>query len=739
MKKLVPLLLCILLVCSLALPAFAEERPSLLTLYGNDMLFSMNKDIEIAGYASDGTVVTAELYLRGTKLAGGSAAASNGMFSVTLPGCDGGYDEYVIRVYANGECFRTLTGVMFGALWYAGGQSNMQYSLAYTREGKTLFDAGNTDGNIRVFDVPSYPEYNGSSENIPYYAQENIPGAQWYKGSNTQKLASVSAVAYFFAQRLRAELNVPVGILNCSLGGTSIFTWLSRETIDSDAELKQFLTDNNRYITQREWSRHEFNLSLDMTTGYNKKVYALRHFKPDGMIWYQGESDITSRQIYPRAAELLQKSYSELFGVSGQLPFVCTQLAAYYYGTDSVADFNIMLADFCEKQPDSRAFVSIYDIDTEWNMALVDSSYKGSHPIHPITKKPVGERLGLAALGLVYGKNESCSSPTVKSVRTEGNKVYITLKNTGDGLVVKNGGRIYGFAVAGENGVYVASRAQLTEKDTMCVWAESVEAPVSVSYASSQDNSEANLFASLNGEPSLPVSPFVTGGKTGDFSQLLYRTTCDFGQVRHLGDLTGLYPCFNGENAEVSLSTNILYDGAGALRVDYDTGINGRFFVSPVVRDADKKLFPDVETDYSKYTYVTFNARNDGETDIDLSEMRFYTSIGIWYSPAAAGSLATGAIIPADGEWHTVTLDLTSLCFDGNILLRSKDDNALGRVTDIRLCFGTDAKSSGTVYLDEFVFAASENSDYKSANPTFIGIIRLLFDWISSLFKSMGC
>lgn len=763
MKKLLAAVMALVLLASVAAVTTSAQSPNsgLLNIYGNNMLFSCDKPVRLAGFTLPGAAVTAEILLGETAVRTGAATAgTDGSFIVETQGMPGSYLEYEIKVYSGGALFAQLTGVVFGELWLASGQSNMQYNLYITYEGFELSKTGGTEEYIRALDMPALPEYNGSGDNIPYSAQNDIKGASWCKGTETTKIFNVSAVAYFFACKLRAELDMPVGILNASLGGSSIYTWLSRESIEGSAAVKDYLVSAGRYISAEQWGSAQPNPYVDMTGNFNKKIYPMRDFEPDGLIWYQGESDIGAPYgAYTDAMNLMQSSYSALFGYEGSsMPFVFTQIASYHYGDGEdnlnlVGNFNIQLGDIRAQNPASRAMTTIYDVSLDWDTQLIDKSMPGVGAIHPMIKKPVGEKMAFAALGLVYGRRASYSAPRAVESRIENSSVFVRFDSVGDGLTATqtNGveAPLYGFAVAGENGVYVEADAEITAPDTVRIRSDLVPNPVSASYAYSQVNNYSNLFATENGEPTLGACAFVSTRMQGvRYTQDKYWTTCDFAEIwRETGE-PYFAPAFKADtlNASVAITETDVYSGSGALRADYKAfGGNTRFAFGPELTYNKNYLiptaFPAINRDYSVNDTVRFRVKNLSGRPLSLKEMRFYTSAVSWYSPCVSGSDSPAAEIPADGQWHTVTLDLSKLCLYGDAKRFKANGSVLNNVFDIRLVFGDETAvkgDSGAVLVDEFRFSAGDaeetNFDLNNLAAAFaliIGILHSLRDIVT--------
>jgi sialate O-acetylesterase len=126
--------------------------------------------------------------------------------------------------------------------------------------------------------------------------------------------------------------------------------------------------------------------------------------------------------------------------------------------------------------------------------------------IHPGNKKPIGERLALAAQHIAYGDNEVVySGPIYKASRTDWNKIIISFDHVGSGLISNDGEELSQFAIAGADKKFVWAKAKI-ENNEVVVWSEKVPEPMYVRYAWSDNPDGANLY---NWE-GLPASPFRT-------------------------------------------------------------------------------------------------------------------------------------------------------------------------------------------------------------------------------------
>lgn len=698
MKKIIAIILSLTMIIGCAVTASAEKSMAkLYNVYGDGMLFEQNKEAVFAGTSKPDSEITAELY-NGDKLvaSGKSVALKDGTFEVSFIAPSGSYDEYTVILKENSSEFATLKNVVFGELWLASGQSNMMYPLSQSRTGREMFaNRQLLSEHLRVLLVPGYPGNTVTPEFTYADPQLNIEGAQWVTGENLA-VYNVSAVAYFFAADLMEELDMPVGILNASLGGSAIASWLSREAIDGDAEVKNDFVSNGLYIEQSDWDTNGQNVYTDMTANYNHKIEAFKNFRPSGMIWYQGESDIgSSGDRYSRAFDLMQRSYSELFGFeNGLMPIIYTHLASFLYSDDTfmIADRNIDFTEMQKLRPESRATVTIYDVPLTY--------IPEAGAIHPECKEEIGERMAFAAKSLVYGDDESYTAASVKKSEIRDGSVYVTFENAGDGLV-SGGEELYGFAVCGSDGVYVQAKADIVSHDTVKIYSDFVSQPASASYAYCISNMRSNLYASADGGLALPVSPFVTDKSAGAHYWLDRQwTDCEDEQTWHImnGDeFIKYYPSWTAENSDLLIEN-------GYMNVKG----SGSFSISPLMTYEDgssNKSLHDIDTDYSDYGKMSFYVRNNGANDIVLSGIRVFKSSLMWYSPAVNGTKDVETVIPADGEWHCITLDLNRLYLFGNEGGASFSNNKLKAVKEIRFMFSADGESD--VDIDTIRFSPS--------------------------------
>ncbi|MFT4604956.1 MAG: sialate O-acetylesterase [Rhodothermales bacterium] len=130
-----------------------------------------------------------------------------------------------------GEAVVTISDLIYGDVWVASGQSNMEWIVANSNNAAAEIAAAN-DPAIRQFKVPL---------TWAYQPQEELAGGAW-SAATPDEVGHFSAVAYFFARELRRNVPVPIGIINTSWGGSRIEPWMDPESLDmTEAELEELL------------------------------------------------------------------------------------------------------------------------------------------------------------------------------------------------------------------------------------------------------------------------------------------------------------------------------------------------------------------------------------------------------------------------------------------------------------------------------------------------------------------
>lgn len=190
-------------------------------IFGDSMVLQRERPIPVWGWAAKGENVTVRFHQQ-TKTA---VAGANGHWRVNLDAEQAG-GPYQLVIKGNTQVI--YNDVLVGDVWICSGQSNMEWTVALTNNSEAEIAAANYP-LIRHSKVPN------TVADSP--ASDTKPGNGWHS-ANPAQAGSFTAVGYFFARNLYQELQIPIGLINTSWGGTDSETWTSREAFESTEEFK---------------------------------------------------------------------------------------------------------------------------------------------------------------------------------------------------------------------------------------------------------------------------------------------------------------------------------------------------------------------------------------------------------------------------------------------------------------------------------------------------------------------
>ncbi|MFA9192634.1 sialate O-acetylesterase [Flavobacterium sp. FZUC8N2.13] len=226
---------------------------------------------------------------------------------------------------------------------------------------------------------------------------------------------------------------------------------------------------------------------------FNAMIAPLTNLKIKGVLWYQGESNTGNPKEYAKALPALIQDWRTKWG-QGKFPFIFVQLTNFMetYSDPRESNWAALRQSQLEtlSVPNTGMAVTI-DLG-EWN------------DIHPLNKEDVGKRLSLLARKLAYGESKlKASSPMPSTFRFKKDKAIISFKNSGGGLIVKNGSELKSFAISNDGKNFVWAKAKIIGSKVH-VWNEKISNPIMVRYAWDNNPEEANLFS----KEGLPATPF---------------------------------------------------------------------------------------------------------------------------------------------------------------------------------------------------------------------------------------
>jgi len=446
-----------------ATAAGAAVKPA--GLFSDNAVLQQGIAVPVWGTADNGEKVTVKF--QGQEL---STEAKDGKWMVKLAALKAGGP---LNMTISGTNTIEFKNILVGEVWVCSGQSNMAFALSRATNATEAIDTS-VDPMIRLYSVPHKASW------TPVDDVE----ASWVL-CNPDTVKDFTAVGYFFGRNLRTALNVPIGLIHSSWGGTFAQAWTSPDGFKALPDYASWVADENS--TKATGPNHASVL-------YNGMINPLMPYAIKGAIWYQGEANAGKAYQYRSLFPTMIKSWRDAWG-EGNFPFLFVQLAPFQGGVkpqtvDSWAELREAQLLTTKTCPHTGMAV-ITDVGNPTN-------------IHPTDKEPVGARLALAARKVAYGQDIVFSGPIYKGMKITGNSITLYFDHVGGGLVAKDGG-LKGFTVARADGKFVDATASILGGNKVVVSSPSVTSAVAARYGWT-NCPVVNLW----NKDGLPASPFRT-------------------------------------------------------------------------------------------------------------------------------------------------------------------------------------------------------------------------------------
>jgi len=497
-------LLATVLVAASAGTAGAEVRlPKVLS---DHAVLQRERPIHVWGWATPAAHLRASFHGQTVQ----AIADARGMWSVYLqPEHAGG--PYALKISGDGADV-VVSDLLIGDVWIASGQSNMEFPLQGFGPTTPLKDqekeiAAGTNPKLRLLIVDK------KSSDTPV---NDI--ARGWSQCTPETARNFSAVAYFFGREIAAKEDVPVGLVDATWGGTPADSWVSMNTLGTNAQLLPAFAERALFADQQtdleatqaeekheddeakskgqpepRHSWHPFEMSWLPAGLYNGMIAPLTPMSVRGFVWYQGESNSTSER-----APYYEALFRALIGdwrvhfAQGRLPFLFVQISSFNspgeeWGTIRDAQRRVL-------DVDGTAMAVSLDVGTADN-------------VHPPDKQTIGNRLALAARNIVYGESTHYEGPTFREATTEltpdGETAMRVWFDHAAGLSF-HGHAATGFELAGADHRFVLANATV-QGATVLVKSASVPHPLYVRFAWN-----SVVENSLYNNDGLPASTFTS-------------------------------------------------------------------------------------------------------------------------------------------------------------------------------------------------------------------------------------
>lgn len=356
-----------------------------------------------------------------------------------------------------------IKDILLGETWLCSGQSNMDMPIMG-------FPNQPVAGSFDVIAEASRYPIRMFTVNRKFSNTEDSCFGTW-KVSTPENVARVSATAYFYALYLQKTLNVPIGIIASSWGGTSVLSWMSKESV---ATIRKQVVDD---CVKR--NSKEQNLPGKL---FQSMIYPLRHYTIKGFVWYQGEHNIPEYNDYADMMSGMVRTWRNIWG-DNKLPFYFVQIPGWCYFNRSDG---IERGLFVENQKKALTMIPYSDMATTTDIGEEKC-------IHPSHKREVGQRLAACALYRAYGIRGLYSDVVhIKSVTYDKNTAKVTFVGGSFGMSAES---VEGFELAGSDKVFYPAKASIVNGSVL-VTSQAVEHPIAVRYAF-HNYIKANLRNSL--------------------------------------------------------------------------------------------------------------------------------------------------------------------------------------------------------------------------------------------------
>lgn len=617
--------------------------------------------IKINGYFTDGCVIQADSEF---SIAGKTAplaevradlceketlsfcarADENGDFSVLIPPIKGGLSTYSLIFYVDGVKEKTIRDVAFGDVWLGAGQSNLELKLKYLSDCDKATEEFKNSA-FRFADLPNTKSaYNGAGFfGLQQEDGEPLAAVKWNTPDDKSAALETAGFSFLFAGEMQKHSDYPVGVFNVAVGGSNITHWLPRERFDNFPAF-----------------RSEIKVCDGKTEAgslYYEKIRPLKGLAFRGVVWYLGESvawtGAPTCAEYPSLLIELIDLYRDL--LRGTMNFLLMDIGIEGYDEFSV-NFVNEANSIAQKARNGVIRCPLFDLSQKW---LIPDGKGTCHPIHLVEKREhAGRAADLCRLNFIENKPARC--PEISSVEYKDEKAFVRLSDCVR-IFSSDGRDLFGFALAGNDGKFVAADAKIVGDREIVVSSPYISSPSRLTYGFFLYNDVCNLAAETESGLILPVLPYRD--KTEYFGELFYeefnpaffaREKMYENSFGDLGGGAGYRDCYRASEIFGSKLARVSYgDGEVILSIPYDPYASCMAGLCPNILRVNQPHYLDR---YDKLS-VTLKA----EKPITLIGIHFRTCDGkqFFIVPQINGNKQRNYQIPADKSIN-LDFDLSS-------------------------------------------------------------------------------
>lgn len=440
----------------LAFPLFLNAQFVVAPYFSDNMVLQRDQPIHIWGKANPGLNISVS-FLKQKKH--------------TTVNADSSWNIYLSSEIANNKsnqlCIQSggykkvFQNVLLGDIWLCIGQSNMQFAMQQEMYYKE--ELKNANQPLLRFYNPTYigkDVYNQhfTDSMLNRLNQNDFYSQASWNISDSQHIKNMSAVAYYFGKELVRDINIPIGLINLSIGGAPIETFINPDALKNDNQTKGKINGNwinNNSIPSWVRTRGTQNIgglekapsdlfgpnhAFKPGFAFNAGIKPLTKFPIKGIIWYQGESnslEINCVNEYAYLQKMMINDYRKHWK-QPQLPLYWVQLSSI----DTIAYSSQWWPAFRNEQRKLMEQINHSGMAVSSDLGLRDN-------VHPTNKKLVGYRLAQWALNKSYFKKVVPSGPLPLKAKYLNGKVVVYFNYSKDGLFTADKGELKGFSLDG--------------------------------------------------------------------------------------------------------------------------------------------------------------------------------------------------------------------------------------------------------------------------------------------------
>lgn len=471
-------------------PAIGEGL-CLSNVFQAGMVLQRDQPVTVWGWAKPGDKVTVSL---GEASVEGTAGGDR-LWEVSLPAMEASTTPVVMTVKSGGGAL-TLDDILIGDVWVLGGQSNMEFDLAKVNDGELEIVSANFP-QIRLLTVPQGKGFDSVRSFERLHEWSSWSSRHFQKGEwlscTPETVGDFSAIGYVFGRRLHMASQVPIGLIDASVGGTTVETWTPEEVLKKikGEETQELMTEwaekiaafdpqadlENEVAKFERWKQKQLEEGKEIPADrkapteprpgpvadknrpghcYAGMIRPLKGLRVKGAIFHQGFNNCFSgsdgAKMYAQVFPEMVTAWRAAFG-DPQMPFgilsLCTagEPQTKENFLKPMFDIGAMLreaqyqtfVDFREAGDETIGFASTFDFRKSW--------------YHPQIKVPAGERIAKWALATQYGLmkgDEHWLPPAIEEVVREDGTIRLKM-STQITTADDSDGEMLGFAIAGED------------------------------------------------------------------------------------------------------------------------------------------------------------------------------------------------------------------------------------------------------------------------------------------------